>query len=245
MSNRRIKTGSINSELPFKYSERSSVDGLALRTPRGVHCACFDPLASVQSIRMKRFTETTKWADEWFQDLSPLAKCLWIYLCDNCDNAGVIQFNSKLAAFQIGSEITQNHFNELKDRITKLPNGRIWVKKFVEFQFGSLTGTSVIHRSVIRLVQLHGLPIPYSSHENPIQIKGSSHMEKTPDKERIGNGIGTAEKISRERELERITKELGTLGKASDYAEGSFKHNRVKELNQRQRELREKLGVVA
>jgi len=41
-----LKTVTTNN---IEISERSSAGRLALRTPSGVHCACFLPLASVQS----------------------------------------------------------------------------------------------------------------------------------------------------------------------------------------------------
>ena len=54
---------------------------------------------------MKRFTDTEKWKSDWFMSLSVEMKCLWIYLCDNCDNAGVWRINKKLAEVQIGKKI--------------------------------------------------------------------------------------------------------------------------------------------
>ena len=52
----------------------------------------------------KRFTETDKWKDPWFLDLTADQKILWIYLCDMCDGAGVIDFSNRHAAFMINGE---------------------------------------------------------------------------------------------------------------------------------------------
>ena len=41
----------------------------------------------------KRFTETDKWRDPWFRKLTPLQKCLFVYLCDNCNNAGCVEID--------------------------------------------------------------------------------------------------------------------------------------------------------
>jgi hypothetical protein len=41
----------------------------------------------------KRFTETDKWRDPWFRKLTPLQKCLFVYLCDNCNNAGFVEID--------------------------------------------------------------------------------------------------------------------------------------------------------
>jgi hypothetical protein len=38
-----------------------------------------------------RYTETDKWDDAWFANLTPLEKLLFSYLCDNCNIAGIIE----------------------------------------------------------------------------------------------------------------------------------------------------------
>jgi hypothetical protein len=42
-------------------------------------------------VSLKRFTETTKWADPWFRKLPLRLKSLWHWLCDTCDMAGVLE----------------------------------------------------------------------------------------------------------------------------------------------------------
>jgi len=54
---------------------------------------------------MKRFTETEKWRDPWFRKLSAGAKLAFLYIIDNCDNAGVWTADKELADFSIGMEI--------------------------------------------------------------------------------------------------------------------------------------------
>lgn len=51
---------------------------------------------------MKRFTETIKWADPWFRALTPIQKCVFLYTCDTCDNAGFIEVDFEAWAFHIG-----------------------------------------------------------------------------------------------------------------------------------------------
>lgn len=50
----------------------------------------------------KRFTETDKWRDPWFRALKPLQKCLFLYTCDNCNQAGFIEIDMEAWAWNIG-----------------------------------------------------------------------------------------------------------------------------------------------
>lgn len=107
---------------------------------------------------MKRFTETLKWGDPWFRKLTPAAKLLFLWMVDNCDNAGVIELDFEMAEFQIGGKISESNLAELNDRVERLPNGKHRVVKFVTFQFGNnLQPKSNLHASVIKLIETHGL----------------------------------------------------------------------------------------
>ena len=82
----------------------------------------------------KRFTDTDKWADPWFRQLSPTAKLLWLWILDCCDNAGVLDPDWELAGFQIGENVIPS-IVEIESRIERLENGAIFVPKFIEFQY--------------------------------------------------------------------------------------------------------------
>lgn len=106
----------------------------------------------------KRFTETLKWADQWFRKLTPTQKLVWGYLCDNCDAAGVIDLDHELAEFQIGQPVEwEAFFKAAGERVRVLPRGKIWITGFVRFQYGELTDTNNLHRSVRGLLERHGL----------------------------------------------------------------------------------------
>lgn len=129
---------------------------------------------------MKRFTETQKWSDPWFMDLSGTAKLLWFYLLDNCDNAGVIRFNPKLAAVQIGKLIEEKHFAELVGRVQPLDGGKLWIPAFIQFQYGTLRPECRPHLSVLDLVSKHGLKLRVSKP----YVKGIHTLkDKEPDKD--------------------------------------------------------------
>ena len=127
---------------------------------------------------MKRFTDTEKWSDPWFQDLPPELKLFWCYICDRCDNAGVWKPNFKLAAFTIGASIDPQAVGiAFGNRIETLPNGNWWIRKFIPFQCGELKKDCRPHQSIRTLLEQHG--IPYAEGINTLQEK-----EKEKDREK-------------------------------------------------------------
>lgn len=102
---------------------------------------------------MKRFTETNKWRDQWFRKLSIEHKVFWSYICDNCDNAGVFDPDLDLASFSIGATLdAKDLLRAFEGRIKVLPNGKWFVVKFVEFQWGTLNPANACHRGVKALL---------------------------------------------------------------------------------------------
>ena len=110
---------------------------------------------------MKRFTETTKWRDPWFRKLSPLAKLLWAYMTDNCNSIGIIELDMEAAAFDIGKvgnqTVTDAHLQELSSRIKQLDSGKLFITKFIKFQYGRLSEDCPAHKPILRLANETGL----------------------------------------------------------------------------------------
>jgi len=82
-------------------------------------------------------------------------------MLDNCDNAGVIDPDYSLASFQIGATVDSGHISELQSRIEFTRDGKTWIPKFTNFQFGPLSDLSRVHASVIKLLKTHGLKESY------------------------------------------------------------------------------------
>jgi len=59
------------------------------------------------NIMANRNTKTEKWRDGFFSKLSPESKLLFIYLCENCDIAGFIEYVPKIWNFDTGLNIKQ------------------------------------------------------------------------------------------------------------------------------------------
>lgn len=102
----------------------------------------------------KRFTDTNKWRDKWFRGLNPIEKILFLYLTDNCDNAGFIEIDYDLWAYQIGLDEI-----EIKDAFLSLKkNCEIigdwcWISSFLHHQKNlPLKESNNAHKQIISLL---------------------------------------------------------------------------------------------
>jgi hypothetical protein len=87
-----------------------------------------------------RLTTPDKWTDSWFSDLSINGKLVFLFLVDNCDNAGFYEINKKFMLFLLGMDETQ-----LKDALTEIKTNkkcyvlsvnkkRIWLYNYLKHQ---------------------------------------------------------------------------------------------------------------
>lgn len=128
----------------------------------------------------KRFTDTAKWKDTWFQDLPAKYKLFWIYILDECDQAGVYKPNLRLASFQIGEPFEEIEVKRiLGNRIEVLENGYWFVRKFISFQYGELSENSKPHISVLRLINEYGI----KGYAKSIDALKDKYKEKEKDQE--------------------------------------------------------------
>jgi hypothetical protein len=141
---------------------------------------------------MKRFTDTNKWSDPWFMDLPPKLKLLWFWLLDNCDNSGVVDMSWRLASFQVGLDLGPNDVEAMGGRVEVLPSGKLFVSKFVCFQFGKLSAESRVHQSVIKDAERAGVldrvSIPYGYPIDRLSGTPDSPKDKDKDKEKGKEG---------------------------------------------------------
>jgi len=134
---------------------------------------------------VKRFTETTKWDDPWFMDLPGKYKNFWAYICDRCDCAGTWEPNMRLAVAQIGEPLELSEILRVfTGRIVQLKDGKLWVTKFIEFQYGVLSPDCKPHLSVLKRLDTLGL-----SKEYPKGIYTLQEKEKEKEQEKDGRKI--------------------------------------------------------
>lgn len=138
----------------------------------------------------KRFTETEKWRDAWFRKLTPTQKCLWQYLVDNCDQAGVIDIDWELASFQIGAKVSDKDLPAFDRQVLQLDSGKLWVCSFVRFQYGMISRDCKPHAPVFKAIERHSIPFE-SLYANsikaiegyPVGFQRLQDKEKEKDKE--------------------------------------------------------------
>jgi hypothetical protein len=127
----------------------------------------------------KRFTDADKWEDGWFCEQSSIHKLFWIYLCDQCDHAGVWEINWRLAKFHLGEFDQAAVVAMLAGRIVPIKDGRRWfVPGFIRFQYPTgLSLASPAHKRIRATMLGHGI--------NPDTLLGtlSDRVQNTPEEE--------------------------------------------------------------
>lgn len=99
-------------------------------------------------------TEINKWKDKWFRALNPTEKILFIYLIENCDNAGFIEVDCDLWAFQIG--LDENEISEslvgLKKSV-EVVGDWCWIVNFLKYQRNlPLNPQNNAHKQIINIL---------------------------------------------------------------------------------------------
>jgi hypothetical protein len=149
---------------------------------------------------MKRFTEALKWRDPWFRELSADAKLVFFYFIDNCDGAGVWEPDPPMVNFCLKRDVDWDEvWKEFGDRVVKLSSGKLWMRKFIEFQYGVLTETCPPHRTVIALVRKHGLTLE----DGVVTLGQPLAYPKLRVKHTPSYPIGRAQEKEKEKEAEQ------------------------------------------
>lgn len=145
----------------------------------------------------KRFTETSKWGDPWFRQLPPKMKVFWEYVRDNCDCAGVWVTDWGLASFCIGQPITEletkKHFD---GRVFFFGEDKMWILKFIKFQYGTLSTECKPHNPVFTSLKKHLLLEQYLKGIDTLAIPLAKGIDTLMDKDKEQDqdlGKGSAE----------------------------------------------------
>ena len=107
----------------------------------------------------KRYTDTSLYDREWFQELPIKYKCFWEYICKKCDHAGIWDANVRLASFCIGENLSREDIlKTFNGKIVQIEEDKWWIPKFVKFQYGMvLNHDNRVHKSVIKILEKYNL----------------------------------------------------------------------------------------
>ena len=86
----------------------------------------------------KRFTDSEKWKDPFFEELTKDLKLAWLYLLDDCDHAGIWKKSVKRLNFSLDTNFTEEQLIQaFKERVVVLNSDKWFIPKFVTFQYGN------------------------------------------------------------------------------------------------------------
>jgi len=80
-----------------------------------------------------KFTNTKKWDDVWFSELTMEDKVMFVYLCDMCDIAGFLEINERLIRFHTGIEDVRGAVTSLSKSVI-YRDGYVWIMKYIKHQ---------------------------------------------------------------------------------------------------------------
>jgi len=142
----------------------------------------------------KRFTDSEKWQDAWFTELTIDQKIIWIYLLDHCDNAGLWKINMKNLNYFCSTNITvEEFFIIFSKRITKVGEDICYINKYCNFQYGPnflKSDNKAVKSAINRLIEvgivnsqmgIYTLSIPYGY---PIDTPKEKEKEKEKEEEK-------------------------------------------------------------
>ncbi len=124
----------------------------------------------------KRFTDTEKWSHSWFRKLLPELKCVWFYLLDKCNHAGIWIADFEAVSFHVGKEIVESDLEHFGEKLYKFDGDKYFITSFIDFQYGELNPENRAHKSVLTILEKQGLLKTLRS-----PLKGAKDKDKDKD----------------------------------------------------------------
>lgn len=160
----------------------------------------------------KRFTDTNKWEQAWFRKLAPEMKCVWSFLCDRCDHAGIWEIDIESISFFIGKSLTLEQIKEaFQNKIQVISETKILIQAFVDFQYGNLNPDNRVHQSVLK--RLEKLAPKKDLRRT---LKGTKEEDKDKDKDKALDKDKDKEVISEIQKFWNDSTKLPKVLKLSD-----------------------------
>lgn len=141
----------------------------------------------------KRFTDTDKWKKPLLKGIPASYKLLWLYICDDCDHAGIWQVDMQVAGIRIGEEVNeQEAIRIFGAKIIVFDEGEKWfLPGFIEFQYGELNPQNRAHQSVLKILTKYGL-VENEEKNKPLTspLQGAMDMDKDKEQDKVEGGTG-------------------------------------------------------
>jgi hypothetical protein len=173
----------------------------------------------------KRYTDSEKWQDNWFTDLTNDQKVIWIYLLDHCDNAGIWKMNMKNLNYFCSTNISVEDFIfTFQKRLTRINEELFFINKFCLFQYGpdflnnkskpvlsaldKLTQLKIVEK--VNNIYTLSIPLP-----NPYQGTKDKEQDKEQDKDRDKDKVQDKNKEQdrdKEQELDNLKDKIKING---------------------------------
>lgn len=126
----------------------------------------------------KRLTDSSKWRNPWFRSLPVKAKVLWMFMCDECDIAGIWKPDYELTSFILGFNVDQNDIINWYGNNIHIFDGCILIVNFFQFQYESVKDSWSAKQKAKSILESYGFSIV----NNKIEIK-------SPDCTHSGNTV--------------------------------------------------------
>jgi len=143
-----------------------------------------------------KFTDAKKWDDVWFSQLTLEQKVMFMYLCDECDIAGFLEVNERLASLQTGVEDVRGAIESLSKSVL-YKDGYVWIKKHLKHQKNlPINMRNGAHKAIVKSIAEHvdkfpeifeHLPISASETIKDALVEGGGGGASPPF---TGKGIG-------------------------------------------------------
>lgn len=141
----------------------------------------------------KRFYDTGLVDQEWYMELSPKHKALYLHLLCKCDIAGVFEVNYRMMSMYVNDTITEEDvFCSFGNRVVPLANStsKGIIVDFIGFQCGGCVNPKVkAHASILKRLKELGLTLAdvaaWSNHElkiaEPVTMNETVHTKLTAE----------------------------------------------------------------
>ncbi len=98
----------------------------------------------------KRLTDTEKWKDDWYIQLSNDDKIVWQWLLDNCSHAGICKRSLGLLNLMCNVKYTEEKMMELMEGRVLITGNSWFIPKFIKFQYSTLHSAKPVIVSAVK-----------------------------------------------------------------------------------------------